>query len=606
MRCERAALLALALTACAPDATAIHTPPVEVQLFPASDPVLLATQGARHLPADTPVVMTVAAPSLLIDAARLRGAFAHEPYDGAIEALARWATGLSLRGPRDIAAAGLDAHGPWGMAWIDNASVVFGRVTDSPKLRATLARAGLSFDAKKIPARCQNGSVLHVVVRNELAYFVHSNDCQGAVAARVADTRANKGLAARPAFKRHLERLAFGAHAAAYVQPSAWKPWTKGAAFDRLVDDYRGRAELSKKIKRTLAARSRAVQRIAKAIDGIAVGVQIDPGGVRFKAFIAGGDELIAARSDRWPRIDRDEPRFAFEATVDPALFRELFALLSRDPVDAEIELLDVDLSVEKDILPRLDGRIRVRSRPSSVALRLGLRDAVEARAFLRSWVERRRAKPPRSTRVLTVSLDERMLHIRPDLWLSIEGDELVVVRRDKSIAHSEPGALPDPLVASLARIDRPDAVLVLDTRLAADIVERAREPFPNSMLRFGHHRFFTRDEFFSDFERFSGPRSAKHGELVQQGRSLANRQAIERETGGERLLTALGESVLSMRVVEGGVMVHGVQRLDEDDLGTLAEHIIWSFADSAATSDTGRQLAELKRDILALEHLEH
>jgi hypothetical protein len=590
-------VLALALAACAPDAEAIRTPSVEAELFPPREPVLLAAAGARHLPADTPVVVMVAAPALWIGAANLREET--EPYDRGIEALARWATGLSLPEAKQIAAAGLDANGPWGMAWLDDASVVFGRVTDSRKLRVALRQAGLSPGANKIPRRCEDGATLHVVVRSELAYFVHSSDCDGAVAGRIADTSAEGGLAAKPAFHKHLERLSFGAHLSAYVQPSAWKLWTKGTVFDQLADEYRGRAELTKAIRRALDARSRAVQRVAKAIDGIALGVEIDDASLRIKAFIAGGDELITARSGRFPRIE--DARFLFEGAIDPGLFRELFALLGHEPTDAELQLSEVGLSVEKDILPRLDGRIRMRSRPSSLVLRLGLRDATEARAFLRSWVERRRAKPPRSTRALTVSVDERVLRLRnPDLWLSIEGDELVAVRRDESLAVTEYRALPNPM--PLARIDSPDAVLLVDAHLAADILERVENPFPSPVLRFGHSRFFTADQFFTSGDRFSGPRPDKHGELIRQGFGLASRQRIERDTGRERLLTALGKSALAARIVEGGVMLHGVQRLEEDDLSTLTEHILWAFADAAGTSDTGRQLAQLKRDILALE----
>ncbi len=676
---------------CGPDgppatlvAAAPKGPTTQQALYPASQPVLARSEGARFLPKDTPVVLAVADLPALVQAAGMARAFERggEPYDQVIAATSSWVAGVSVDDVTALAGAGIDPAAVWSAAWFElsppedearrmfrppfDTRVVFGPVRDEAKLRARLEASAKERKLALIVEPLGQGTLYRtkdeaperlLVIREGIAYFIRADEGDAArrLAETIATTAPADSLREAPAFAAHLAALAFGPHAAVFVQPQAIirraiaglerEHEALRRSFERLEEQVeeqvkdpdhdeatlaRHRRRLAQKEQELASPKKRAaaLEGLAGAITGISAGVELGMTGLRAKAHIgfAEGKVPLAKSEAPLPATlgGSDAPLAGLALRMDAAYLRELMVMASSEPTvrRIETELWRVGVDVDEALRGLFDGRValsRSGGDPGGWTLSLGISDEARAKAMLKAWSEGEDAAELREAEQL-VSTDTGLslrvaAEAKPHVMLAIGGDRIVVATSDEGLAAARADAsgdgwwlaqAADPLVARLADV-RADGFAVVDAR-HADAFEM---PTPwrmsrGSLAMFGKLGGFDRFAFggmfgFSNSERAKKLRKQRD-EIRGDIASLEERQAIARRTGSDRLLTALGTSVAWLEATPNGITLYGGQIIDENEVAALGEWAVWSIVDSSNASPTAREIAKLQKRLEAIE----
>jgi hypothetical protein len=615
--------------------------PDAASLYPASRPALLDARGTAYLPDSTFAVVAAASPAALIAAGELSRAIERggHPYDSTIAAVTLWALGIELESAADVADAGLDAGAVWAVAFArpDGLErIVFGPVPDAAKLRERLAGKkkrplGEQKVGEAVVLTGRKGDERAVVLRDGLAFFVHA-DVAGlraqaaiarrragtdaeprreknekpaeALALRIAGTKQGEGLAASDGYAQSLEALAFGAHASAFVQ-------ARVLLADRAVRIREEKADAHRHDDddASLDERIAALEKLSTRVTGLAIGAELGPTAVRLKAHAALAEGPSLARPIAMPTLP-SLPRGAVAGDFDPGLRDELLDLF--DDAGARRALASVGLELGGDLRAHLRGEIYVHAVPAPLGKQThGLEMALRVRdtKAVRELIERAQRRSPVENQpkdAIVIESDERTHRISlVGDWLRIEAGGA------KSTAVAEtpwPASDSEPAVAALAGLGD-GALFAFDARWLDDRLDppSRRSPFaPDTRSSFLDAREFGMIGLLNSGGALDAKRrerlEKKRDKLREEIASLKQRQELAEKTGGERLVTALGTTVVVARSVPGGVAFYGVQRLGEENATALVEQALFALVDASPVSETARELAKLQRELEEVE----
>jgi hypothetical protein len=504
--------------------------------------------------------------------------------------------------------------------------VVFAPLADARQLDAWVTATG------KLD-RQQRGEVVvyhrareprAIVVRSGVVHFVQSanpgDDTAWTAAERLAQRQARASLAASEPFRRAVAGVRFGADVGVYLRPEAWiadagaDAEGREAAFHRRVAllgilKEGGPVVLEEERRVARKERGDAVAALGRQLAAVAVGVDVRGDTLRAKAFVAtsrAGPLRLEARPARvLEEIAKLEarPRHAFAAQLAPPALRALAIARLGEwrilAVEKQLALGGVD--AQSELWPLFSGEVALAeveqgTERRAAVLVADLADAAGARSRALEWMSSEAARAlldDRSVRshpegVIEVTLGGgKSLWLRLDrrtLWLSSERWALSTrAPRAEAPRLSWLAASTEPLVAALAGIDDPFALIVIEPRdwrtwrglvPAMTPVRRSRFPF----------RSFT-----------PSPRQQK---LQRELATLVRRQLVARDAAGEQLLTALGTTFAVVRPAAGGYLVYGAQALGEDDLESFGEQLVSAFVEGGPASEGGAQVAELRGEL--------
>jgi hypothetical protein len=501
-----------------------------------------------------------------------------------------------------------------------------------------------------------------LVVRDGTALFVKG--ARAADAAKVIASLTDEA-SLRPAFDADVARLAFGRRAIAYVRPRSWiaraiafleaEHATTSARFERVAKDLAElegkddpnddeREELTRLRRRMTdkehdlafpTKRIAALKQLDASASAIAVGFDATLTTIRAKAFVATSTPILRPMAAPLLATLRGAQRSlgAIELSVEPAYLRELLVVGvgAHEVARVERALREAGIDVDAEALSSSDGRVALmaserRGKPFGV-LSLGIGDDAKAQALLQRWLASEQAKRAIEDKTLRVDDDGKSLTWlvadQPLYRVSLRAGSLVLTRGVDAGTLPEPGswwlaAEKDPLIAPLADLDA-HGVVTLDARYADQFslprawAGRAGFPFRgfdrtdfNALLmpasEFGLMGVFGRSRPDDEEQKRIERLRKKKSEILGEIETLKRRQSIARDTGGKRLITALGTSVARIEVVEGGVNLYGAQRIDEPNLATIGEWALWSLVDGSSASPTGRELIKLDKQLAAVE----
>lgn len=461
----------------------------EQRLFPETDTSPLSVELARHVPADTTLLVTVPRFEL---AYRVIAMMTTQARERSTAQLRAW-TGIDLLDAEAARAAGIRLDAPAGLGLLDAAGgfavdrvIVLLTVADESVFRAALGTHAVSM----------TGNVAAVPLTGD-------RDALATLQAVEQST----SLAARPEFARAAQKLRFGRHVGMYSVPSTWlreaheehttelralskRPAEQQLATYRDKLARRNKAKLGKRDQRKLAtleneARDEAdsirrlerlqrrYQALIEPIQGVAAGLTVDDDKV---SMVLTG--ALSERRGRWAeatdaqplqRSPHGTPHFSISTSLGHELVDWVISAQSLHspfkPLKAALTSLGVDFN--DDVIASGSGGVSVNINDTgrAISMTLGLADGIA----LGDTIRAARAASSQNSDPATAATPATPTH---DSWMVFDRDRMRIERDALVFRTQDNGSLGDS-EAPLTRVQDPrlQEVLQIDgaIRIAMD-----------------------------------------------------------------------------------------------------------------------------------------
>ncbi|MBW2457734.1 MAG: hypothetical protein JRI68_24735, partial [Deltaproteobacteria bacterium] len=632
---------------------------LDTLLFRPSSCVLAGAEAARLFPEDTAAMVVFDRPHELMAALTGSGDLG-APFDQLGVAVSTWASGLDLglSSLDEITAAGLNIDKPFGLAWLDpdqQTTVLFAAVADPDALEERLDGAAQKHaggkqkltrkaigEAKLL--RAGRGSAHATLVHRGHAFFIMADEPVGEPDSIVAAAEAiaavgDQTLAAHPAFAQVTQRVGYGKHAAAWVQPARWvelkaarleeqevQPLAKRlaerkerAAKDKAeakdaeaAEESRHRRDRNERDSKRLAQleqRVGALRKLSASLGPVGIGLELSGGRWLAKAWMSRspspGFEVLAGQLTPGRDVAHDGWHAALGVRLDPALRLEAvsFALGASAARRWEQALQLGGTEALGQVTDQLSGEVwltSLRTEPHHRILRLAWKDPDKARAALADAPPA--AIPAGAFGGSPFEIDDH----DPPLWmrLSVDGlhlarDPVALVLGDRARSKSpdlEPPALLSAAAEGAALAWLPAAEMAALPHRS--YLHRSRKPVSRSAADPVEVTVLKRIDELTD--RKARRKATKKLKRLEEARDTTSDDLREAaldhhaalDEAHRRLREALGTGVVWCRPAEGGLAIHA---LSLEPTVTRAARAAAQLLAGTAASETAAKLEQLE-----------